>query len=635
LEDFFEKNLDALRLINPPLYDELKKIDTNEAFEVFLSNGQANILDIKNEVWVSHDESEDFKIRDEEIVKFREYPFMYFFGIGNGHLINKLLANEKHKQIVIVEPNIEMIYVALNLIDFKDALASKRLEIIRKEELSFQRIVNIFAYLNAKFYAREFNLHVPSSYYLEQQLEAYKDVMESFLTVIEHIIRAIGNDISDSLLGLKHHIKNLPRLISSPKFSELIAAKNSNLAVIVSTGPSLHKQLEALKEAAPYITIISVDASFPILSQYGIKPDIVVSMERDEATSKFFIETSKEDHKDVIFLCASLQHESVFNAIKDGQVVLSMRPFEYNYYFEFDDYGYICAGMSAANMAHELAGQMGFETCTFIGQDLAYGKDGSSHSQGHVFGADQIKDGIDSGDNNARYEGIRLPAYGGDGTVESMMFWEIFLRFIEQNIEKTQHLMKTINSTEGGVRIKGSIETPLKEVLQEYRMNSKKEAIKLLELSNEDKALNLDKVHHKINTILKEGKELQEKIQGTFLIIAEECKVLENIDKEEALDALDMAKTIYLLDEISAIRRYIEKNDVFKKFIVNLSQSILSHEEFKLAKIRVMYVDNPEDNQLKAVQWILEHRYWLFSLSGIIENTLRIVEEESLPYIQS
>ena len=633
MEDFFQRNLEALKTINPSLHNDLQQIDTNVEFEVFMSEGHANILDIKNEVWVSNNASEDFKSREEEIVKFREYPFMYFFGLGNGYLVNKLLENEKHKQIVVVEPNLEMIYIALNLIDVKDDLSSMRLEIIREEELSFQRVINIFAYLNAKFYTRVFKLHVPSSYYLEKQVESYKHVMDSFLGTIEHIIKAIGNDISDSLLGVTHHIKNMPILTNSPKFSELLESKNSKLAVIVSTGPSLYQQLDLLKEAAEYITIISVDASFPILSKHGIKPDVVVSMERDEATSKFFLETTKEDHKGVVFLCASLQHQSVFNAIKDGQTVLSMRPFEYNYYFEFHDYGYICAGMSAANMAHELAGQMGFETCTFIGQDLAYGKDGSSHSKGHVFGSDQIKDGIDSGDNDAHYESITLPAYGGKGRVESMMFWEIFLRFIEQNIEKTQGTMLTINSTEGGVRIKGSLEIPFKEVLGKYRIDSKKEAIRLLALTSEESALNLEKAKAKIETILKEGKELQERIQKTFLIIAQECKVLENIEKEEALKVLDMAKTIFLLDEISAIRKYIEKNDVFKKFMVNLSQSILSHEEFKLAKIRVMYVDNPEDNQLKALQWILEHRYWLFSLSGIIDNTLRIVDEESRSYM--
>lgn len=58
--------------------------------------------------------------------------------------------------------------------------------------------------------------------------------------------------------------------------------------MIVSTGPSLYKQLPLLKEHADKITIFSVDASFPILVKHGIKPDVVVTLERVEPTADFF-----------------------------------------------------------------------------------------------------------------------------------------------------------------------------------------------------------------------------------------------------------------------------------------------------------------------------------------------------------
>lgn len=58
-------------------------------------------------------------------------------------------------------------------------------------------------------------------------------------------------------------------------------------AIIVSTGPSLDKQLNTLKKFAPYVSIISVDASYPILARHDIKPDYVMSIERIEPTSSF------------------------------------------------------------------------------------------------------------------------------------------------------------------------------------------------------------------------------------------------------------------------------------------------------------------------------------------------------------
>ena len=86
---------------------------------------------------------------------------------------------------------------------------------------------------------------------------------------MEHHVIAVGNDSTDALIGLEHHLLNLPELITTPSFKELISnAKTTDTAVIVSTGPSLHKQIPLLKEYAPYITIISVDASFPILTKH-------------------------------------------------------------------------------------------------------------------------------------------------------------------------------------------------------------------------------------------------------------------------------------------------------------------------------------------------------------------------------
>jgi len=633
MQDLYSKNLDALKSVNLSLYEKLQEIHTNKEFEVFVEKDNVNVLDINRELWVCKSDSQEYLAKQDGLIKYREYPFLYFFGLGNGFVIENLLKNSKHKQIIVIEPDIEMVYIAMNFIDVSTDFLSKRFVIILQEEFTFLKAIEVFHSANARFYTKMFMLHGISSYYLEARYEDYKKVFGIFLETIEHIIKAFGNDVKDSLLGLKHHIKNLPRMVSHPKFSELCKGKNSNLAVIVSTGPSLHKQLETLKLVSDYVTIISVDASFPVLCKYGIKPDIVVSMERDEPTSSFFVETTLEEQENVVFLCASLQHESVFHAIKGGQLLIVMRPFDYNSYFDLNDYGYISSGMSSANMAHELASQMGFETCAFIGQDLAYGADGNSHSKGHVFGADQIKDGIDSGDNDAHYQTIELLAYGSKGTVESMMFWEIFLRFIEQNIEQTKLFMTTINATEGGVHIRGSVEQPFEEVVSMYKLPEKKQKIVLHEPNKDDIELGQVEVKQKVKSIIMGTEELQKQIQKSFLIIAAECKVFENIEIDEALEILDIGKTVYLLEEISLIRKQIEENSLYTGFISSIAQALLFNEEFKLAKIKVRYVDNPAENKLKALQWILGHRYWLFALSGVLENIIYIVKEESKEYV--
>ena len=58
---------------------------------------------------------------------------MYFYGLGNGILYKALLKNETHQKIIVVEPEIEIIYAVLNLIDLSDELSSERLTLFYSE----------------------------------------------------------------------------------------------------------------------------------------------------------------------------------------------------------------------------------------------------------------------------------------------------------------------------------------------------------------------------------------------------------------------------------------------------------------------------------------------------------------------
>ncbi len=635
MENIYQSNLEALSKWNPALHEQLQGIEENRNFEVFESgNGSYDILDLKRECWVHNEKYKPSDDRANEMLQFREYLFLYFFGIGNGRLIKQLLSNEKLTYLLVIEPEIEMLYVALNLVDFSDEILSGRLQLFSVQTFTFLKAVELFHTENAKFYLRQFILHVPNEYYTKERIQDYQEVHSLFIKTIEYMVSAFGNDINDSLLGVKQHISNLPDMVGHVSYADLCKSKNSDTAIIVSTGPSLYKQLDLLKEYQDHVTIISVDASFPILIEHGIKADLVCSMERDEVTSRFFKETEKADHEDVVFVCASLQHKNVIHNIKAGKTVIAMRPFAYNMYFDLHDFGYLCYGMSAANMAHELASDMGFKQAIFIGQDLAYGKDGNSHSIGHIFGEDQIKDGVNKANNNETYKMIQVPAYGKEGYVNTMIFWKIFMQFIEQHIERTANVMKSINSTEGGAHIIGSIELPFKEALKTYALKEKKQKILVDNQTPAQQEVSMQIIREKIQAIEVEGRALQQKLEHSFLIVMDTCKLFENVSKEEALNLVDDEQIIGLLDEISSIRNEIKYSVIYKDFIESIAQSIMNDSEFKLAAIKVQFVDNPVDNKLKAIAWILEHRYWLFSLSGIIESILSVVKDESNAFMQ-
>ena len=90
-------------------------------------------------------------------------------------------------------------------------------------------------------------------------------------------------------------------MLKNPSLEELVKkSKTADTAIIIATGPSPSKQLPLLKDIQDKAVLISVDASLPILMQWNIKPDIAISIERVEATAKFYKNLSNEDlyHKE-------------------------------------------------------------------------------------------------------------------------------------------------------------------------------------------------------------------------------------------------------------------------------------------------------------------------------------------------
>ena len=173
----------------------------------------------------------------------------------------------------MVEPEPLIVHVVFHLIDFSHELEEGRLVLLTQEQLNFPTISTLFADFWPLRYAKVYDLHVMSTYY-EAHAALIQQSNRLFIECLHQTIQTAGNDTTDALIGLKHHITNLPLIPQTPPLLNFFKnAHISNVAILVSTGPSLSKQLSLLKKIAPYVTIFAVDASLPILIQNGIKPE--------------------------------------------------------------------------------------------------------------------------------------------------------------------------------------------------------------------------------------------------------------------------------------------------------------------------------------------------------------------------
>ncbi|DAB35131.1 MAG TPA: hypothetical protein CFH82_01890 [Sulfurospirillum sp. UBA12182] len=625
-EAIYEKNLNALRIANFQLWKQLSDFQENSRFEPTPQNEYFDILDTLTNQFFYNDVSSVMEKNLRFFNQYTEQPFLYFFGIGNGYIIKQLLDQTK-QTITVTEPSLELLFIALHLEDFSTFLQDRRLQLFLADELEFAPLVS---YLNQDvriYYARLYNLHLGAPIYQALFEEAYIKTNKLFVDAMEFIITNSGNDIKDALMGLEHHIYNIPRMVAGTQFQEFIKHKNADTVIMVSTGPSLTKQLPLLKEIQNHATIICADSALRILYAHDITPDICVSLERIPYVAELFIDLPSSYKQKVVFVRASLEHKSVFPTLEGCKDILVLRPYKYNTLFGLEPYGILCSGTSVANMAHELSAFMDYKTCIIIGQDLAYASDGNTHSKGHILGE---KDSSIS----EKEEKIQIPAYGGEGIVYTNRTWQLFRNGLIQTVDATKNRMLTINATEGGARIDGTKELSFKEAIELYVTKSTcKTPLKLPKTSKKEAKKYYTLVCEQIDTILKEGEVLQKKFEEAFLTLAKTCKKLEKLPEKKQLKVFSEKKIIKLLNLISNTRGIMEENLYFKKFYWELMQSLVVHYELELARIKCIKPNSQEDNTLKALNWIFNHSHYFYTIAGGIDNvifTIKKAREESL-----
>ena len=615
--DIYAKNLEAIKQVDVELYLLLNKIQINKLFEVYLASGDklinANILDQRDNTLVYNEyPKEEIYLKLEEFKEFDNYPILYFFGLGNGSFYKNLLENVKHQHLMIFEPELELIYIVLNMIDFSQDIIDTRIIIKLSSTVNKQYFLQE---LNnrLRFFLKLYDFHVYSNYY-DKYKEEIDRVNKDIVSAFKHLIYIIGNSAADSLIGLEYSLKNIPKMITTPTLKSLGKTKNTKHAIIVSTGPSLNKQLPLLKKVQKYVSIMCIDASLPILAKEGIKPDLVFSIERVDLTAKFYKDTPKQFHKDVYFSLATVCHDETINNIH-GQKCFFMRADSYNIHFGLDDWGYLGGGMSAANFAFDFSTRASYEDIIFIGQDLSYGKDGLSHSKNHVFGEDEVKSDNIIGD---------IDAYGGEGKVKTTVIWKAFLNAFEDQVSRSSS--RCINSTEGGARIYGTQEISFSEVCKNIIDTSQEKNLIDISLPSEESIEhNLKQFKLKRLESIDIGKSMYKnslKLFKEFDIFLTSIEQFSNKEIEEKISLKQLDKMIVKITRIK--EKY--NDEKFSQMYGTLLLAYVITHEFDVAKVFVMRDNTPLAKRLKKIAWIEVHSEWLHRVHTNIQAVISLVK---------
>ncbi|HFF9262223.1 TPA: motility associated factor glycosyltransferase family protein [Campylobacter jejuni] len=621
-KELFNKNIEALS--NILLKESLKEIKSSK-FELILGkdNLDINLKDTSiknngggyNENLLYQDPIKELQtMLNTYNDKYLLYPVLYFYGFGNGVLFKALLQNKNHQHIVVFEKDIEIIWIMFHILDFSHELQSARLMILENDKLQTQDYTELCSSKPFFQFSRIYFLELMSHYYErfhEDVLELNKKLVQYFKdSIISH-----GNDPLDALQGIEQFVYNLPQMITHPSYKELLSKRKgiSDTAIIVSTGPSLTKQLPLLKKYANKATIFCADSSYPILAKHGIKPDYVCMLERTEITAEFFNHDFGEFDKDIVFICAGVVHPKAIEYLKGGnrKYLIMPRYLYFPIYIKLNKYFYFLYNTpSVAHMSYFLSALLNHKNIILIGQDLAYAKNGNSHPDDYQNSANY---------ESQMYEHILTKAYGGKEEVKTHEAWIFFKQILETMIIK--YSITTYNCTEGGARIEGTIEKPFLwacENLLDKDLNKPFEKLEPLSLNKQNEFLL--KAYYKVYQSIKHCRDFSKILSNDF----------ENI------------QSIYLSlnEKEEDINLAIEKIDEFKNKLEDIKQMQDLYEilqplrtqfELNLARIYVLNPKTKEDAFNKSILWIKEHLEFMELVYGHIKAQENALIKNILP----
>ncbi|EAL7068449.1 motility associated factor glycosyltransferase family protein [Campylobacter jejuni] len=609
-QNLFLKNTQALFEVDQILAYKLRALEKNDF----------KILQNENGMNFTKDDVSLYKNPNQELLenltlfqnKYKKYPVLFFYGFGNGMFYKALCENKNHKHIIVFEDELEILALALHLFDFTKELKDEKLILFHTLSITTAQLTTLFMYEYIQKSVKIFNLFIHSDFYLKFYTHQIQELNKKLIENIRFIVLAKGNDPYDSIIGIKHMLNNLPKLLNHGIFQNFLKERKQKVknAIIVSTGPSLTKQLSLLKKYANKATIFCADSAYPILAKHDIKPDYVCMLERDDIVSKCFDNDFKEFDKGILFILASVVHKEVIEFLErnNREYMLVHRPLHFAVSLNLKEFGYIGVGASVANMAYELAASLRHENIILIGQDLAYAEDGSSHPREHIYGNEGEK---------IRGEVYTL-AYGGEKQVRTQLTWNLFRQAFEKDIFWAKEKLKinTYNCTEGGARIEGTIEKPLKETCEALLKEELKKPF--------DRPKILENKETK-NKFLQTQKLLIKNVEQSEKFIKKCQNELKKLDFELSKSQLNLQALIKIKQNLLFFFKEFKRLKLFNE----LTQAIYYHNECEIMHYEVL--NDLEQNE-KIKDFLTSQKTWWLQSFEYLNTQNQIIKEALKKY---
>jgi len=393
MNKILKKNLTTLSEVNPELHKWIKKEKNVDWVQLIKSkNKDNNILvhcgsEIRPAYSMSNPKKEAF--RAVKAMQLHKENVSIVIGFGLGYLVHAILSKmEKGHRVIVVEPVGHIIRLALSNFDFAKAIFHRDLIIVAPGEAEISAVIY---YISNQFVIT--NWLVTVDHYTGSKPEIYGKLSSCISNVINQIMCNIGTVAGEA--GAKiadNDIVCMPYVIRHRGVAELKGMFKDKPAVLVSTGPSLAKNIHNLMGMEDKVVIIAVGQALRVLLAYDIKPDFICTVDFGEVNMGHFKGLLDSG---VPLVTVNRAYAPLLKAWQGPKFIAGtpVPGFEDMATGILTEKGFIPAGGSVAHLCFGLAKLLECNPIIFIGQDLALGE--TSHiAQADAMGEVKIsKDG--------------------------------------------------------------------------------------------------------------------------------------------------------------------------------------------------------------------------------------------------
>lgn len=559
--NIFETNVNILKsisrqhLITNEYYEAESTFDNNLTFK-YDNHGKKIYINSKYDV--SNEIDRTFKGID-----FNRDSLFIVFGIGMGYHIKELIKRSSNKsRIFVIEKNLKILNTYLRHRLFSELGSEKVIFFFGDEQQIAAEISNYVFNFKIMPIAKNYVNIVPISYY-----SIYGNWIDEMSKRIIELLRNtffyLGNDVEDTIIGLKNNFINLKELIKSPSIEYVENKYKDKPAIIVSAGPSLDKNIKELKKAEGKALILATDAVISTLNKNGIKPDAVFTIERGMETYNKFYKDNDIDKK-TVFIGPPVVVKEILDKMQCNKKLLCLKKDDaINRLLNnkiLHENRLISTGTSCAHVALAFAQYVNANPIIFIGQDLAFSKEGITHSKDV-----EVKENIDLSDDELLY------VKGIDGEMLPTNYaFRNFLITLETKIAQDKSERAYIDATEGGAYKKGMIISTLKEAINRY---CNEDILKLYDVVPEEN--DVDK--NKISEAVTELENLNEKFYKVKDDSLKQLKTLEKIEENIVNGEMKIDYVMEVLKQKEVIEEFVFNDMILVTFL----QSIIMTSKIK------------------------------------------------------